>query len=245
MMDCERFEEIGLEALLGEATRRQLHLAALHARACAPCEEIAVRDRTLESAFAATSPAAEAGFGQAHRRLISGFKERRAYCGLVEAPFGPLYLAKTERGVCRISFRRSERDFLRELEAHALLPQFDPPRVAREAEQLEDYFAGRSKRFHLPLDLRLATPFQQRVLQATARIPFGQVASYAEVARQIRKPEARRAVGQALGSNPIAIVIPCHRVVAADGSLGGYTGGLDIKRTLLRIEGVNLQEVRS
>lgn len=238
-MDCQRFEEIQLEALLGEATRRERQRAALHARSCEPCGETAGRDRSLQAAFATTAPAAEEGFNEAHRRLMTGLKERRAYCALVEAPFGPVYLAKTERGLCRISFRLSERDFLRELEQHSLLPEFDSARVAREARQLEDYFEGRCKRFRVPVDLRFATPFEQRVLQAAARIPFGHVASYSDVARQIGKAEARRAVGNALGRNPIAIIIPCHRVVAADGSIGGYTGGLDIKRQLLRIEGIS------
>jgi methylated-DNA-[protein]-cysteine S-methyltransferase len=243
MMNCEQFEEVQLDSLLGEATLRERQRAAGHARACQPCREVGVRDRLLETAFTTTARAAEQGFERAHRRLWTELRERRAYCCSVEGPFGPIYLAKTERGVCRISFR-SERDFLRELEENALLPEFDADRFSRESREIERYFEGRCKRFSAPLDLRLTTAFQRRVLQAAARIPFGQLASYSDVARQIGQPGARRAVGQALGSNPIAIIIPCHRVVAADGSIGGYTGGVQIKRHLLNLEGVDLAEER-
>ena len=92
-------------------------------------------------------------------------------------------------------------------------------------------------RFDLRLDLSELTPFHRRVLLAAAEVPAGKVVSYGEIARRIGRPAGSRAVGQALGRNPVPIVIPCHRVVAAGGQLGGYTGGLDIKRKLLRLEG--------
>jgi methylated-DNA-[protein]-cysteine S-methyltransferase len=94
----------------------------------------------------------------------------------------------------------------------------------------------------LPIDLRWVTEFQRKVLAAARRIPFGKCQCYADVARQVGSPNAQRAVGNALGKNPVAIVIPCHRVVASGGSIGGYTGGLDIKQTLMAIEGIDLQE---
>ena len=134
---------------------------------------------------------------------------------------------------------------MRELESCELLPEFAPPKLTREARELENYFSGRIKRFGLPLDMRLVTSqFQQRVLEATADIPFGEVASYSDIAQRIGQPAARRAVGGALGRNPVAIVVPCHRVIASDGSIGGYTGGLDIKRKLMQIEGISLEEER-
>lgn len=102
--------------------------------------------------------------------------------------------------------------------------------------QLDEYFAGERVKFDLML-APAGTPFQQRVWQALLEIPFGETASYAEVARRIGSPRAVRAVGSANGRNPIAIVIPCHRVIASDGSLGGYGGGLDRKSFLLRLEG--------
>jgi methylated-DNA-[protein]-cysteine S-methyltransferase len=103
--------------------------------------------------------------------------------------------------------------------------------------QLGEYFDGHRQRFELRLDRRLMTPFAREVLGATARVPFGEVASYGAVADRIGKPTAARAVGAALGSNPIPIVVPCHRVVGASGALTGYAGGLDRKRFLLRLEG--------
>ncbi len=105
--------------------------------------------------------------------------------------------------------------------------------------ELERYFAGEAVRFeNLPLDLEGTTEFERRVYRATRSIPFGKVATYGQIAKDIGQPKATRAVGQALGRNPIAIVIPCHRVVASDGGLGGFTGGLHWKKKLLRHEGV-------
>ena len=186
---------------------------------------------------------ADRGYSGAHRRLSKTLQERRAFCCRVEGPFGPVYLARTERGVCRVSFRRTEDDFMRELERRELLPESAPSKLTREMREMENYFSGRCREFRVPIDLRWVTPFQKNVLDATAGIPFGEVVSYSDIARRIGNPAARRAVGRALGRNPVAIIIPCHRVVAADGSIGGYTGGLDIKRELMRIEGISLEKV--
>lgn len=102
--------------------------------------------------------------------------------------------------------------------------------------QLEQYFVGERHQFDIALDLSLGTPFQQSVWRALQQIPYGQTISYAQLAQSIGKPTAYRAVANANGKNPLSIIIPCHRVVASDGSLGGYTGGLDKKRLLLDIE---------
>ncbi len=115
-------------------------------------------------------------------------------------------------------------------------PAADRDPIVREIQR---YFAGEPLRFeNLPLDLSDSTEFEKKVYEATRTIPFGKVATYGQIAKAIGKPKAARAVGQALGNNPIAIVIPCHRVVASDGGLGGFTGGLHWKRKLLRHEGV-------
>jgi methylated-DNA-[protein]-cysteine S-methyltransferase len=242
MMDCERFKEFQLSAILGDASSEERSWAAGHAKKCPSCRAAVDRDRWLEAAFLIEPQSAERGFAGAHRRLAQMFKQRRAYCCQVDGPFGPVYLARTDRGVCRVSFRRTEDDFMRELERRELLPDWASSKLTREMSELEGYFEGRSKRFRVPIDLRWVTPFQRKVLNATARVPFGEVVSYSDIARRIGNPAARRAVGGALGKNPVAIVIPCHRVVAADGSIGGYTGGLDIKRALMRIEGISLEE---
>jgi epoxyqueuosine reductase len=112
-----------------------------------------------------------------------------------------------------------------------------PARLGEAREQLEQYFAGERRDFDLPLDLR-APEFQTAVLTELARVPYGAVATYGDLARRIGRPRAARAVGGALNRNPIPIVLPCHRVVGASGSLVGYAGGLERKQTLLALEGV-------
>lgn len=179
----------------------------------------------------------------AHRALMKAFDPVRAHCAWVEAPFGRVFLARTERGLCRVSFRKREDRLLSELESRALLPEMAPSRLDRERRELEQYFRGRRRGFDLAIDLRWGTEFQKDVLRAASEIPFGSLLSYSELAKRIHRPKAQRAVGSALGKNPIAIVIPCHRVVASGGKLGGYTGGLDIKRTLMGIEGIQWESV--
>jgi methylated-DNA-[protein]-cysteine S-methyltransferase len=157
---------------------------------------------------------------------------------VTESPLGPLYIAASAQGLCNVDFGVSRADFLNRLDPLARIEQ-DPAALALVAAQLRAYFAGDRCRFDLPLDLGRTTPFQRSVLQTARRIPPGTVWTYGQVARAIGKPKASRAVGQALGRNPIPIVIPCHRVVASDGGLGGYSGGgLESKRLLLRLEGV-------
>lgn len=112
-----------------------------------------------------------------------------------------------------------------------------PAAVAAAVKQLEEYFAGERTQFDLPLELE-GTPFQKDVWLAVGEIPYGKTISYAELATMVGRPTAFRAVGQANGSNPIPIVLPCHRVLASGGGIGGYGGGLDMKRQLLALEGV-------
>ncbi len=113
----------------------------------------------------------------------------------------------------------------------------DDHALAAVLAELEAYFAGRLTRFTVPIDLRAVTDFTARVLRATRSIPFGKVRSYAHVARRVRAPGASRAVGRALGRNPVPIIVPCHRVIMHDGRVGGFTGGVYAKRALLWIEG--------
>ena len=159
------------------------------------------------------------------------------------SPVGELLLASTPRGLVRIAYL--DRDALA---ADAVLVELAagvsprvlaaPARLDPVRRELDEFFTGRRRRFELALDWRLiGAGFAGRVLRATARIPYGSVASYKEVATAAGSPRAFRAAGTALGGNPIPIVVPCHRVLHAGGGLGGYTGGLDRKRTLLGIEG--------
>ena len=158
------------------------------------------------------------------------------YCAL-PTPIGRVFVAAGEAGLVRLSFRQSEASFVAELRRLGADVVRSPARTADIVHQLRAYFAGERRSFDVRLDLRHTTPFQRRVLLAAARVPAGQVVSYGEIARRIGQPQGSRAVGQALGQNPVPIVIPCHRVIAAGGRIGGYTGGLGIKRKLLRLEG--------
>ena len=112
-----------------------------------------------------------------------------------------------------------------------------PARVAAAASELDEYFAGRRREFTLPLDWARAQGFRLRVLEAMSRLPYGETVTYAELAARAGNPRAPRAAGHACATNPIPIVVPCHRVVGSDGSLRGYTGGLHYKEFLLRLEG--------
>lgn len=155
------------------------------------------------------------------------------------SPLGYLTVALSPQGICRLSFpNESPSEMVAALKA--IFPQAtmkENPGVAEEVfRQLNEYFAGKRCIFDLPLDLR-GTPFQLHVWQALRAIPYGTTCSYGDIARTIGRPRAARAVGRAIGSNPVGIIIPCHRVIGSRGDLRGFGGGLDIKEKLLRLEG--------
>ena len=157
----------------------------------------------------------------------------------IDSPIGTLLIATTGRGLVRISFHSEAEDLVLEELARRVSPRVvrAPARVAPVARELDEYFGGRRRDFDVPLDWALVGPYARKVLRATAAIPFGQVSTYREVARKAGNPAASRAAGNALGSNPIPVVVPCHRVLRTNGTLGGYGGGLDKKELLLRLEG--------
>ena len=160
---------------------------------------------------------------------------------LVDSPIGTLVAAATPRGLATLSYEDFDGgvDAVLDSLASTLSPRMleAPARLDDVRRELDEYFAGRRRDFDLPIDWALASAFGRRVLQATAAIPFGQVATYGAVAAEAGNPKASRAAGRALGANPIPIVVPCHRVVRTGGALGGYTGGLEKKKSLLTIEG--------
>ena len=158
--------------------------------------------------------------------------------GEMKSPLGPLFVAVSERGVRAIEFGRRKPRFSTLSRKNARLEK-NSRAVAPVMAQLRAYFSGRRTSFDLPLDLSSLTSFQRQVLAITRRIPSGEMWSYQRVAQEMGRAKSSRPVGQALGCNPIPIVIPCHRVIASDGSLGGYSGGsgLATKRWLLRHEG--------
>ena len=180
-------------------------------------------------------------------RLCRALAERASQAGLIDVafephdtPLGRLLLGATAKGVVRVGLPgESEAAVLEEL-AGRISPRVlraAPEAVARARRQLDEYFAGRRQRFELPLDWRLATGFRRDVLRATARIPYGRTRSYAEVAARAGRPRAFRAAGTALATNPLPILVPCHRVLPAGGGLGGYRGGGAVKARLLALEG--------
>ncbi|HEX3174918.1 MAG TPA: methylated-DNA--[protein]-cysteine S-methyltransferase [Solirubrobacterales bacterium] len=160
----------------------------------------------------------------------------------IDSPFGPLLLAATPRGLVKVHLPASgysDEETLEELAARVSPRVLEAPaRLDDARRQLERYFEGGLTEFELPLDWRLSKDFRLRALRAIARIPYGQTRSYTEIAKSAGNERAVRAAGTACGSNPIPIVVPCHRVLRSGGALGGYGGGLPMKEALLRLEGV-------
>ncbi len=151
------------------------------------------------------------------------------YSHTYDSPIGPLTLVASEKGLVALEFGRRKHDGANE----------DAKRLAPYRKQLDEYFAGKRQDFTVPLDIR-GTDFQKRCWQQLLKIPYGQTRSYRQIAEAVGSRNAVRAVGLANGQNPIAIIVPCHRVIASDGTLCGYGGGLDIKEELLRLEGARL-----
>jgi len=160
------------------------------------------------------------------------------------SPVGPLFLAASGRGLVALEFdarlpgQQTIRPNPRDLRAENASLRFEESTAALQvyAHELQEYFAGHRRAFEFSLDLR-GTEFQLACWQALLKIPYGETRTYADIARAIGKPHAFRAVGMANNRNPLAIVVPCHRVIASDGTLCGYGGGLDVKRRLLELEG--------
>jgi methylated-DNA-[protein]-cysteine S-methyltransferase len=174
------------------------------------------------------------------------FREAAARAGLVDvaydvaaSPVGDLLVAVTDRGLCRIAYRPDEAvdELASEFGARVLRI---PARTHQVLRELDEYFEGRRREFDLDTDLSPVPAFQREVLRELVRVPFGQVTTYGALAAKVGRPRAARAIGGAMNRNPIPIVLPCHRVIGANGSLVGYGGGLERKEQLLRLEGALL-----
>ncbi|MEE6168123.1 methylated-DNA--[protein]-cysteine S-methyltransferase [Mycolicibacterium sp. 120322] len=157
---------------------------------------------------------------------------------IVDSPVGQLLLAATEQGMVRVAYAREDHDAVLQTLADRISPRIlnAPGRLDLAARELDEYFAGARREFDLPLDWRLSAGFRSTVLHHLPEIGYGQTASYAAVARLAGNPKAVRAVGTACATNPLPVVVPCHRVVRSDGAMGGYLGGADAKRLLLDLE---------
>lgn len=176
----------------------------------------------------------------------------RVWYTRIESPIGDLILAATPQGLREIEFGTDVDDpaYADRLRHRGTEPVYvdrfedaNPEariNLERAAAQLSEYFGGQRAGFDVPLDWGAMPPFQRSVLEATSEVPFGHLDTYAGIARKIGKPGATRAVGNALGRNPIPVIVPCHRVIRSDATIGGYAGGLDKKQRLLSLEGVML-----
>ncbi len=180
------------------------------------------------------------------KSLLKDLSERAAAEGLLDvayattdSPFGPLLLATTPRGLVKVSLPGHDPGEALEDLATRISPRVleAPARLDRVRHELDLYFEGKLTEFDLPLDWQLSRDFRRRALRAIDRIPYGQTRSYTQIARSAGNERAVRAAGTACGSNPIPIVVPCHRVLRSGGTLGGYGGGLPMKEALLKLEG--------
>jgi len=168
--------------------------------------------------------------------------EADVYYADVDSPLGRLRLAATGRGLLRVAYPDNDPDAVLDRIAARVSPRVveAPRRLDLVRRELDEYFEQRRRRFEVPVDWSLVrTDFGRRVLEACAAIPYGATDTYGGISERIGKPGASRATGNALGANPVPIVVPCHRVLAAGGRLGGYTGGTDKKERLLALEGGN------
>jgi methylated-DNA-[protein]-cysteine S-methyltransferase len=157
-----------------------------------------------------------------------------------DSPFGPLLLAATPRGLVKVSLPGHDPEETLDDLAERISPRVleEPASFEETRRELDLYFEGKLREFDLPLDWQLSRDFRRRALRAIDRIPYGRTRSYTEIARSAGNERAVRAAGTACGSNPIPIVVPCHRVLRSGGALGGYGGGLPMKEALLKLEGV-------
>jgi methylated-DNA-[protein]-cysteine S-methyltransferase len=156
----------------------------------------------------------------------------------IDTPVGTLLLAATEQGLVRVAYASEDQDLVLEQLANRVSPRVlrAPGRLDATARQLDEYFAGRRSRFDVPLDLRLSHGFRRSVLSYLPGIGYGTTASYAAVAAAAGNPKAVRAAATACATNPLPVVVPCHRVVRSDGTIGRYVGGTEVKRALLALE---------
>ena len=245
-MTCTQFGRQIDQLLAGDLRAPSAVALRRHTDGCGTCRAEWNRVQTVRGLLAAArgegpDPAVvrrardrlRAAFGRAGQAPIR--------FGSLDTPVGRLYVGTTDRGVCDVAFgQSSEREYRHRLLTRSPEIHRDDGGLAEVIAQLTAYFSGDLIRLSLAVDLRGVTPFTTRVLREVRKIRFGDVTSYGELATRLGSPGASRAVGGALGRNPVPIVIPCHRVVARGGRIGGFTGGLATKRILLGLEGHRL-----
>ena len=244
---CRKIETDLVAVAAGEAAAAEAHRVQAHVAVCASCRGDLSRYRAVEVMLGdlreSPSPAGDVTLARAElESRLADLRRRLLVFGVFASPLGPILLARSEEGVSLVQYL----DRAGAASRLAALPGIEAVEDLRETEPLYrdllDYLRGRRTRLDWPLDLRLArSDFQRRVLEVTAGLPYGAVASYAGLARQIGAPSATRAVAQALRWNPVPIAIPCHRVIGSSGDLTGYAGNkVALKERLLTLEGVHV-----
>ena len=193
--------------------------------------------RDIERAY----PTDETDLRRLHTRLVEAAQSDGVLdigYRTVDSPVGTLLLAATELGLVRVAYEVENHDEVLQNLSDRISPRVleAPDRLDAVARELDEYFAGRLHTFHVPLDWQLSSGFRRTVLDHLSDIDYGHTASYATVAKLAGNPKAVRAVGTACATNPLPVVVPCHRVLRSDGTLGGYLGGVEAKRTLLSLE---------
>ena len=243
-MTCKQFSGY-LDSLLGDSGRPETLTAPArrHVERCGKCRSRWTRARRFIRVRDSVS--GENVSGTALRRARQRLQRALEQAGRplvrfdsIRTPVGLVFVGVSDQGVCDVTVDETSADRYRvRLGQWAADVERDTQAVASAMEEIDAYFAGSRTRFSVPVDLRRASAFTLRVLRATRRIPFGQVASYGDIASRIGAPRASRAVGGALGRNPVPIIVPCHRIIARTRRLGGFSGGLPVKRALLQLEG--------
>jgi len=243
---CVAVEDL-IAAATGDAGVRIVQRVDQHIARCEPCREEYSRYRAVDAVVGELRSTPVAGIESARERVLARLADLRARLvryGVFESPVGRILIAATEDGVALVEYLgrsgTAGSSLFRQTE---LEPQTDGGELERFHAELMDYLVGGRTRLDWPLDLRLASSdFQRAVLRATASLPYGTLSSYAGIAHDIGKPRAVRAVAQALRHNPVAIVVPCHRIIGSGGSLVGYSGNrIALKMRLLGLEGIRTE----
>jgi len=213
-----------------------------HTKECSSCRDMLARYEFVNTALDRLAETLEAERPTPPPLTFLAKRLRRAAYARIESPVGPLFVAASDQGVCEVGFgvNETEEAFRRHLERRGFAPTANGVAIEWIARQLQEYFRGERNRFEVPLDFSGVPAFTRAVLLATAEVPYGHLATYRDIAQRVGRPGATRAVGNALGRNPIPIIVPCHRIVRSDSSLGGYAGGIEIKQRLLAHEGATL-----
>jgi len=199
-------------------------------------------DNAIIAQLAAAFPVADSDTDAELRARLAAEAEREGLLDVsyrtVDSPFGPLLLAGTPLGLVRVAFQREDHEAVLAKLSTAISPRIlhSPRRTDDVARQLDEYFAGRRRHFDVPIDLQLVGGFRREVISHLREIAYGSTESYATVAKATGNPAAVRAVGSACSHNPVPVVVPCHRVVRSDGTIGQYLGGTEAKAVLLAME---------